>query len=708
MSIQITQLIPSWGLVETQTAEAAAPYIFILRDPEDGEIEIPQDGLISFYVVDLNAVPGTTTPFDINCAVDVSLDGGLNWVSAYLTGSFFAPYDGLSSAVVQHSPSDPFVYNKITIDYTGLYDDSSTVMVRAAASISGWGHGPWAHTPWGHPGGTAVLSETWSFVIEDLTAPRLILAEAIDRKTCRLTYDDDMRAGTPDGRARVQTGTPGTWDLSSGGETLMVVVDGGNPQEIVFQTYMWLAPGAVTADELATALSALVVGGVATVDGSSGVYIYSEMVGDLSKIQVTGGTANVLFGFPTTETTGSSEGVLDPENYTIERNNVYPAVAVHLTVEAVEFVEGSLTQVDLTFQWEMTPRAPYTAVVDGDVADTSHNDIDPDYKTAQFTGFNPVWPEDRDAEIKMPLSLWDGGDPMGVARGIVNMYQEVEDLKITDIDEFWIVWNVDTCNAPTIELMLYDVGNPFNEFDLTPIQKRKLVDLLPFIYQQKGLSDGLTSTILSILGIPVTVVSYTANSWRLGVDRLGSDYPAMLWTANAQPYNMSGGGTLEISIDGEDSQTITFIDTDFATPGAASAEEIAIVINAQLEGGGANIFDDGGGGRVEVLSSTWGPGASIHVTGGSMTTTLGFDTTIASGGGGCMLAPSSERMQRTFDLEYSTVPSDDEIEQIEKIAIYMKPVNTHLGRIRAAKEIPESKSWQLGFDFLGVDTELGI
>ncbi|MCP4568975.1 MAG: hypothetical protein GY841_15475 [FCB group bacterium] len=713
MSIQVTQLIPSLGIVEAQTAETSSPYLFILRDPEDGEIEIPQDGLISLIVVDLTKSPEITTPYYINCGLDISLDGGENWVSAYLTGSFFAPYNGTSSAVVQHSLSDPFVYNKITIDYTGLYDDSSTVMVRAAASVSGWGHSPWGQFPWGHPSATDVLLEQWSFVIEDKTAPRLIFAEAIDRKICRLTYDDDMRAGTPDGRARVQTGTPGTWDLYvaplDDPYTLTVVVNGGGTQEIIFQNYMWLDPHAVTADELATALSALVVGGVSAVDGSSGVYIYSDTVGDSSKIKVNGGTSNALFGFETTEKTGSSEGVLDKENYTIERNNVYPAVAVHLDVEEVEFVEGSLTQVDLTFQWEMTPRAPYTVIVDGDVADTSHNDIDPDYKTAQFLGFNPVWPEDRDAEIKMPHSLWEDGDPLDVARAVVNMYQEIEELKITDVDELWDTWNIDVCNDPTVELMLYDAGNPFTDFDLTSIQKRKLVELLPFIYQQKGLSSGLTSTVLVILGIPVTIVSYTADSWRLGIDILGSEYPSNLWSSNAEPFNMIGGGTLNIIIDGGLQQTVTFVDTDFAIPGAASAEEVAIVINDQLTDGGANIFDDGGGRRVEILSFKWGPGASIQVTGGTVASAIGFDTAIVSGGGGCMLAPSSERMQRTFDLEYSTVvPSDEEIEKIRKIAIYMKPVNKHLGRIRAAKIIPTSEYWQLGFDYLGVDTDLGV
>jgi len=707
MPVQVEQLIASLALVEAQTAEAPHPFILILRDPENGEEGFPVDGLISVVVVSLNEDPSTTAPYNINCVIEISLDDGDTWLPAYNAGSFSSPFDGGSSAVVQHSPTDPFVYNQVTIDYTGTYVDSSEIIVRLAASGSGWGFGPWAHFPWGHPFGSDVLLEEWSFTVEDLTAPRLLSAEAIDQYTVRLTYDDDMRAGTPDGRARLLSGTSETWNLSSGGETLTVVVDGGETQEVVFQTYMWLTPSAVTADELATALTALISGAVAENDGAGAVYLYSETAGDTSTLRVSGGTANGLIQFPTDTVTGQSEGILDAENYTIDRHNVYPEVAVHLTVETAAFVEDSLRQVDLTVQWEMTPRAPYSVTVDGDVADTSNNVIDPDYVTAEFTGFEPEWPADRDTEITLPQAAWDG-DPFHVTRATVNMMQEAEDLKVTDVDKMWDAWNIDTCNDYTVELMLYDVGNPFTDIDLTAEQKRKLVDLLPYIYEQKGLLPGVVSTILALLEIPVTLVPYTQDSWRLGHGRLGSQYPARLWSSNAETYNLAGGGTLLISIDGETAQTVTFEDADFLSPAAATAEEVAIVINAQLTGGGANIFDDGGGIRVEVFTTTWGPDSSIQVTGGTFAVIIGFDTAIRSGGGSCMLGPSSERLMRTFDLEYSTViPSELEIKQMTKIANYIKPVNTHLGRIRAAKTIPVPEYWMLGFDFLGEDTVLG-
>ena len=702
--------IPSIAILSAETEETDFPFIIILRDPQDGETGISQTGLISFYIVRLLEDPATTSPYTISCAVEISLDDGENWNDAYTNGTFYSPYDGGSSSVDLFGPADPFVFNKITIDYTGTYDDSSTVMVRVTYAVSGWGHDPWMHFPWGHASDTENTDE-WSFEIEDLTAPKLLSAVPIDRKTIRVTFDDDMRSTTPDGRAVVQTTVSETWNMSSGGETLQVIVDNGSTQEVTFQTYMWLDPAAVTDDELADALTALVDGGEAEADGSGGVYLYSETVGDGSTIQVTGGTANSLFGFPTTQTTGTSEGVLDVENYTIARQNVYPAVAVNLEVEAAEFLEDSLSVVDLTCQWEMTPEAPYQLTVDGDVADTSNNDIDPSYVTADFTGFEPDWPAERDAEIKLPQVVWDG-DPLEVARAVLNMLQEIEDLKITDVDELWdLLWNVDNVNMPTVELMLYDMGNPFSTLDLTDDQKKKLVELLPYIYQQKGLATGLTSTIMSLMNIPLTVEDYITNSWRLGHGVLGDNYPASIWCSNQETYNLLNGGTLLVRVDGGDVQTITFENNDFANPSLATAVEAALVIDTQLDGGAANVFDDGSGHRIEIISTTWGPSGTISVEGGTFTSVFGFDTSSPyewSGSGSCMLGPASGRLVRTFDLVYSSVvPSSSELEQIRKIATYMKPVNAHLGNIRAAKTIPEYEYWRLGYDFLGSDTVLG-
>lgn len=707
----IETYIPSLALLRAEAEVADTPYIIILRDPEDGEIDIAIDGLISFYIVRIGEDPVTTTPYTIPCSVDISIDDGENWLPAYSSGSFSSPFDGGSSSVDVFDAASPYVFNKITIDYTSTYVDSSTVMVRVTFSSVGWGHDEWEHFPWGH-GSSETSTVEWSFEIVDLTAPKLLSAEAIDRKTIRATFDDDMRSTTPDGRARVQTGTTETWDMSTGGETLLVIVNGGETQEITFEVYMWEVPAAATADEVAAAITALVDGGEAEEDGASGVYLYSETSGDGSTIQVTGGTANTLFDFPTDQATGTSEGVLDIENYTIERNNVYPAVAVHLEADEIEFVEGTTDKIDLTCQWEMTPGAPYTLTVDDDVADTSDNVIDGDYVSADFDGFEPIWPDDRDAEIKLPQAVWDG-DPLEVARAIMNMFQEIENLSITDIDELWdLLWNVDNVNDATVELMLYDVGNPFGTLNLTATQKKKLVELLPYIYQQKGLPDGLTDTIFTLLGIPLTIETYNENAWKLGHGLLGSDSPPVMWCSNVEPYNLFGGGTLLVRVDGGDLQTITLEDSDFSNSANVTAAEAAEVLDTMIEGGAADVFDDGGGPRIELKSTTWGPSSSIAVENGTLATEFGFDDTgpdwTQSGAGSCLLGTSDARLVRTFDLVYSTVvPSAEELDQIRKITNYMKPVNRHLGNIRAAKEQPESGYWVLGFGQLDVDTVLG-
>ncbi len=94
-------------------------------------------------------------------------------------------------------------------------------------------------------------------------------------------------------------------------------------------------------------------------------------------------------------------------------------------------------------------------------------------------------------------------------------------------------------------------------------------------------------------------------------------------SGNAETYNLSGGETLTVKVDGEDTaQTVNFVGGDFAVGGAATAAEVAARIDSDLTGAGA--FDAGGSVRIE--SDLDGSGSSIEVTGGTANTALGFGT----------------------------------------------------------------------------------
>jgi len=102
-------------------------------------------------------------------------------------------------------------------------------------------------------------------------------------------------------------------------------------------------------------------------------------------------------------------------------------------------------------------------------------------------------------------------------------------------------------------------------------------------------------------------------------------------SSNTETQDMSGGKTLTVKVDDEaTAQTITFVDADFVAPGAATAEEIAAVINAQIKG--ARAYDNGSG-AVTIESDTLGTGSKIEVTGGDADTLWNWGASAVTGTG---------------------------------------------------------------------------
>lgn len=89
------------------------------------------------------------------------------------------------------------------------------------------------------------------------------------------------------------------------GDTLTVIIDGGVTQTITFTT--GFTSGAATADEISIIISAQIVGAqcINLVAGNTDVLqISSDSFGSNSTVRVTGGTANIAFGFPTSTQIG--------------------------------------------------------------------------------------------------------------------------------------------------------------------------------------------------------------------------------------------------------------------------------------------------------------------------------------------------------------------------------------------------------------------
>ena len=102
-------------------------------------------------------------------------------------------------------------------------------------------------------------------------------------------------------------------------------------------------------------------------------------------------------------------------------------------------------------------------------------------------------------------------------------------------------------------------------------------------------------------------------------------------STGAGPFNLNGGEGLQIRVGPASAplQTVTFQATDFATPGAATAAEVAAVLNADLTGVQVVVA----GGLVTIRSDQQGSGARIEVVGGTAQGLLALAIGPAGGGG---------------------------------------------------------------------------
>lgn len=109
------------------------------------------------------------------------------------------------------------------------------------------------------------------------------------------------------------------------------------------------------------------------------------------------------------------------------------------------------------------------------------------------------------------------------------------------------------------------------------------------------------------------------------------DAAAAARTSGAENFVISNGQTLLVAVDGGSVQTVTFLTGEFVSIGAATAEEVAAVINAKLAGASATVT--GGGTTVTITSDRRGTGSIINVTGGTANGVLAFTTGALAGTG---------------------------------------------------------------------------
>lgn len=204
-----------------------------------------------------------------------------------------------------------------------------------------------------------------------------------------------------------------------------------------------------------------------------------------------------------------SDDALNPANYLFE--HIYQA---SVSVEAVSVTRVDDVTVDLVTDIELTFGAPYMLVVQN-ITDAEGNVFVAPYNTFNFTAYAPEYPAGRRWRIDEWIPAVNRGeDVTDELRGMLAIIQEVANLLLYEVDKWVDIIDLDRAPEAFLDAMLADLGNPF-EFELSEIDKRRLLRILVDIYQAKGTGAGIVNAIRFFLGIETWIEIFTGDGWIL-------------------------------------------------------------------------------------------------------------------------------------------------------------------------------------------------
>lgn len=223
----------------------------------------------------------------------------------------------------------------------------------------------------------------------------------------------------------------------------------------------------------------------------------------------------VTFSEPVTMVSPDVDGdALNPRTYTVEHVSRPAAIPDVVLVEPV-----SSSVVLLTTKFELSFGAHYMLVVAG-ITDEFGNVFKPPQNVFEFYGWLPPFPNGRrwvlhDFVPRMSL-IEDKSDSLKLFLGVL---QDTNNLLLYSIDQWADSLDPDTAPMDAIDAMLVDLGNPFT-FEMSDVQKRKLVKTLVLMYQLKGTAPGIERVVRFFLGIEVSIETFVGRGWRLGYHQL--------------------------------------------------------------------------------------------------------------------------------------------------------------------------------------------
>lgn len=235
--------------------------------------------------------------------------------------------------------------------------------------------------------------------------------------------------------------------------------------------------------------------------------------------------------------------------------------AVDVVVTSVQAADGTGRIFLLETDTEMTGGAIYAVICSG-IRDLFGNEIDPDHFSLEFSAIAHSMPGRN-------FRLWDllpemnrREDIHGELHTLLSVLQEPLDLLLQQIDKWPEILDPATAEERHLDLMLAELGNPF-PFEMTALEKRRLIDVLVQIYREKGTEEGLKRAIRFFMGIEIEVETLDENLGYviLGDSLLGEDGPtrASMVCAATSPYTIPASTRLLVR-SGHDNavQTVAF------------------------------------------------------------------------------------------------------------------------------------------------------
>ena len=260
-----------------------------------------------------------------------------------------------------------------------------------------------------------------------------------------------------------------------------------------------------------------------TLDGNATLdVVYPFTVEDKTAPQVVAAQARELrlvrLAFNESVLQASAQGAsdaLNPANYSI-----LPLETPAVTPEILEVRSITPQIVDLVTAVELSFGKLHQIIVTG-VEDLKGNTIAAPQNVTTFTSVRPHTPLGRDFQLYSMLPRKNRReDTTGDLLRFIQCLQDITDLLLWDIDRFNDILDPDFAEEQYLDAMLAGLGNPFR-FELSTIDKRRLLRVLVAVYRQKGTERGLKNAVRFFLGVECDVLPWSEGTWVLGESELG-------------------------------------------------------------------------------------------------------------------------------------------------------------------------------------------